>query len=125
MADAPEIHFNRAAFEELICFIDGVEREINTSFLRPGLTLRLDESLGTFLKPGSPKWKPPVESVKGKANTFGESVYTKFRDLSDKWRTDKKNFTAALAIFQQTDDLATFSAQTFLEEYPDLGGSGY
>ena len=124
MADAPQIHFTKAAFQELIQYVGEVESDINSRFLAASGGLQLDDSLGSFLQPGNPSWDPPLGTLKSIANTFGGSVETKFRGLSDDWRTYKENLNDAMKVFDKTDDLASMDAGEFSKQYPDLGVGG-
>jgi hypothetical protein len=65
-----------------------------------------------------------VKQVKDGAKVFGGSVHDKFLALGEDWTQYKSNLKDAIDIFEKHDDLATTSAEAFLEEYPDFGTQG-
>jgi len=117
------IHFNKASYEDLIRFIDEVNTDLETMFLKAQPTMSLDGSLGETLRPGSPGWTV-VKAVKDAAAGFGKSVHEKFTNLNDEWTQYVTALRGAIDFFEKHDDLATSSAQDFLTDHPDLGNLG-
>jgi len=124
MADGNVIHFNKDDYNRLMQIVTTDIEDIDKRFLRPAPGLRLDDTLGDHVKPGAPKWGP-VDKVKKAAGAFGGSAYTQLTKLSDDWDEFVDALKGAVDVFQTNADLATMSAQEFLDKYPDFhpGGS--
>lgn len=117
------IHFNKASYQDLIRFIDEVNSDLEKLFLKAQPTMSLDGSLGDTLRPGSPSWTV-VKRLKDAATAFGKSVQEKFTNLNGEWTQYVTALRDAIDFFEKHDDLATTSAQDFLNDHPDLGNLG-
>ncbi|RFS45562.1 hypothetical protein [Micromonospora craniellae] len=119
------IIFDSATFDRLIKFMTECKRELDSTFLKATADLRLDNTLGEAIKPGSPTW-PVVQAVKSQANTFGGDVRARLVKLSNEWDQYIKALIEAKAIFEESDNLATLSANELITDFPSLlptGGS--
>src|SRR5260370_18064020 len=65
--------FDRAQYDNLISWVDSVDQDLNTGLDKPGPGVRLDETLGSGIHPGSTKWTPAV-NLTTKATAFGKSA---------------------------------------------------
>ncbi|GAA0556121.1 hypothetical protein GCM10009533_62390 [Saccharopolyspora spinosporotrichia] len=115
--------FDRSQYERLIKAVDSVDHSLSQQFLKPGTDIRLDESLGSRLHVGSDSWSAVTDFINA-ANKFGTSVDTINEKFSDDWRGFIKALNAAKDVFDDTNNLANYSAQKFLNDYPEIGGEG-
>ncbi|MFD0490273.1 hypothetical protein ACFQ0O_28195 [Saccharopolyspora spinosporotrichia] len=113
--------FDRSQYERLIKAVDSVDHSLSQQFLKPGTDIRLDESLGSRLHVGSDSWSAVTDFINA-ANKFGTSVDTINEKFSDDWRGFIKALNAAKDVFDDTNNLANYSAQKFLNDYPEIGG---
>ena len=123
--DGKVIRFDKAAYDDLIRFVDGATADLESKFIKPRAGIRLDSYLKDEVKPGADTW-PPAGNIKTSAGSFGDSVYTRLKGLKDDWKQFLHGLNSAEDVFQKHDDLAAMSAQDFLEEHPDFnGGSSF
>jgi hypothetical protein len=116
--------FNKANWEKMIKFYWDVEWEINNILDRPAAHVRLDSSLGTGIYPGSQNW-PIASALIQKAKAFGGSVDKQYDAMSEEMHRRVTAATAAMDVFEDTDDLNTYSASKLAENFPDMvGGPG-
>jgi hypothetical protein len=118
-ADNRVIHFNKDDYNRLMKHVVDDGDDIATRFLKPRSGLMLDASLGAAVKPGSTKWAP-VQNLQASAKGFGESVNTEMVKLTGQWNDFVRALKGAADAFQQNGDLATMSAQDFIEKHPDF-----
>lgn len=115
--------FDKSHYEQLITYLKDVDHVVNTDpkYLGPSANLKLDTTLSTRFHPGSQDW-PVVKDFVTQAGTFGGSVHTRLTGFE----TDIRNFYTALKnaedVFNETDDLTTYDASKFSQNYPDVGG---
>jgi len=125
--DVPTDHvtrFDRAQFEKLISAVDSIDHSLSEQFLKPGADIRLDETLGNRVHIGNSAWTA-VADFTAAATRFGTSVHQRNQELSTDWRAFIAALNEAKDVFEQAGDLASYSASTFLADYPDvLGGQG-
>jgi hypothetical protein len=116
--------FDKAHYEQLLTYLTGIDKDVDTNpkFLGPSADLKLDSSLSTRFHPGSQDWSVAKDFL-SQASNFGNSVHTRLT----KFETDVRTFFTALKnaeeIFEKTDDLSTYDASKFGQEYPDVTGS--
>ncbi|PKW18077.1 hypothetical protein [Saccharopolyspora spinosa] len=118
----PITAFDRSQYERLIRAIDDVDQGLAKMFLKPGSDIRLDATLGSRLKIGNSSWAA-VKDFNTGATNFGTSVDGINRKYSKGWQDFIDALNEAKDIFEETDDLAKYGAEKFLNEYPDLGAS--
>ena len=85
----------------------------------PDVIITIDQDFAATVL-SDPTWAP-VASIATAANGFGGSVRTQLLALSDNWAEFVKALKGAADVFQSNADLATMSAQDFLDKYPDFG----
>jgi hypothetical protein len=125
--DVPTGHittFDRAQFERLIRVVDSIDHSLSQQFLKPGADIRLDETLGNRIHIGNQAWTA-VSDFTAAATKFGTSIHQRNQEFSTDWRAFIAALNEAKDVFEQANDLASYSAGTFLNDYPDvLGGQG-
>ena len=63
--------FDKGQYDNLIAWIDGVDQDLNKNLNKPRPGVRLDESLGSGILPGSPDWNVAARFVT-RATEFGK-----------------------------------------------------
>jgi hypothetical protein len=117
--------FDKAHYEQLISYLTNVDNDIDTNpkYLGPSVDLKLDNTLTARFHPGSTDWSIAKDFLT-QANAFGNSVHTRLAGLD----VDLRKFYTALknaeAIFDKTNDLSTYDASKFGQDYPDLTDLG-
>jgi hypothetical protein len=117
--------FDKSHYDQLITYLSDVDGTINTSpgALGPSADLKLDTTLGSRLHPGSQDW-PVVKDFTTQAGTFGGSVHERYSAVE----LEVRGFTTALKgaeeVFSETNNLTTYDASKFGQEYPDVVGPG-
>src|SRR6266568_3432124 len=111
--------FDRAQYDNLISWIDSVDRDLNTGLNKPRPGVRLDETLGSGIYPGSSKWTPAANFT-AKAKVFGKSATDRYAELSKDWEQFVLTLRDARDVFESTNDLSKYSARTFLNAHPDV-----
>jgi hypothetical protein len=111
--------FDRAQYDNLISWIDSVDRDLNTRLNKPRPGVRLDETLGSGIHPGSSRWTPAVNLV-AKAKVFGKSAADRYAELSKDWEQFVLALRNARDVFESTNDLGKYGATKFLNDYPDV-----
>lgn len=117
--------FDKTHYDQLIAHLLAVDNVLNTDpkYLGPSADLKLDTTLSTRFHPGSQDW-PVVKDFVTQAGTFGNSVHTRLTG----YETDLRAFYTALKnaedVFDDTDDLTTYDASKFEQNYPDISGTG-
>ncbi|MDN3359675.1 hypothetical protein [Actinomadura sp. DC4] len=116
--------FDKAHYEQLLTYLNGIDKDVDTNpkYLGPSADLKLDPTLSSRFHPGSQDWSVAKDFLT-QASTFGSSAHTRLANFE----TDIRSFFTALKnaeeIFCKTDDLATYDASKFGQEYPDVTGS--
>jgi len=121
--DIPTSHitsFDRSQYDRLIRTIDGIDNSLSEQFLKPGVDIHLDETLGSRIKIGNSAWTV-VSDFTAAAGKFGTSIDQQNEGFSDDWRDFIAALNEAKDVFEDTNNLANYSAKDFLEDYPDLG----
>ncbi|MBB5152471.1 hypothetical protein [Saccharopolyspora phatthalungensis] len=119
---APITAFDRGQYEKLIKAIDSVDHSLSQQFLKPGVDIRLDGTLGSRMHVGDQAWSAVTDFINS-AKEFGSSVDKVNRQYSNDWRGFIDALNKAKDVFEETNDLANFSADKFVNEYPDIAGS--
>jgi hypothetical protein len=121
MADAPVIHFDKAAFQALMNFVKTARQDVDDKFFKSTGGLMLNGDLGTDLMPGNDAWTP-VSKLRTAAGTFGASVTQQLGSFTDDLESYYQELGKALSVYHDQDDLATVSAESFVNSYPGLSG---
>lgn len=112
------ITFDKARYDQLITDLVALEYSLVHEATNRGLPI--DDEFNPV--PGTAAWV--LADLQGKSKALGASV----EKQSDAIEQQLENFTAALrnarTIFEETNDLASYSITEFLSEYPELGASG-
>ena len=111
--------FNRAEYDNLIRWIDSVDRDLNARLNRPRPGVRRDETLGGGIYPGSSKW-PPAANYTAKAKVFGKSAVDRYAELSKDWEQFVLALRDARDVFESTDNLNRVSATKFVHDHPGV-----
>jgi hypothetical protein len=117
--------FDKAHYEQLLAYLMSVEKDvdINPRRLGPSADLKLDSTLTTRFHPGSQDWLS-AKNFLDKSGVFGNSVHTRLANFETDIRTFYTALKNAEEIFNKTDDLATYEASEFGQDYPDVTGNG-
>lgn len=123
MGDHHITSFDKAHYNQLIAYLNGVDESINKEpiALGPSADLKLDATLATRLKPGSTNWDV-AKNFATQAGTFGNSAHARYTGVEQEVRTFMTALVNAADVFDDTDDLANYDASKFRQEYPDVGG---
>jgi hypothetical protein len=115
--------FDKSHYDQLIKYLQTVDDGINTSeyALGPSAKLKLDTTLSSTFHPGADSW-PLAKSFVTQAATFGNSVHTRYTAVEGDVRTFYKALKGAEDVFDDTNDLTTYDASRFEQNYPDVGG---
>ncbi|SOD74978.1 hypothetical protein SAMN05892883_4175 [Jatrophihabitans sp. GAS493] len=116
------VKFDKASYLKLIAFVDGVNNDADTRFLRATAGMSLDDTLSSRLHPGSPAWDQ-ASRVLTASDIFGTSVNTQIGTWVSNGRAWVNALNKATDVFENTDDLAAYSADTFVSAYPGVGTS--
>ncbi|MGI5229457.1 hypothetical protein [Actinoallomurus sp. CA-142502] len=125
MADGNITSFDKSHYEQLLTFLKNIDTDVegNPQYLGPSADLKLDATLNSRFHPGSQEWSVCKDFLQ-QATSFGTSMHSRLANFD----TDLRNFYSALknaeAIFEKTDDLATYDASKFSQDYPDVTGGG-
>jgi hypothetical protein len=116
--------FDKAHYDQLITYLLGVDHTLNNDPEALGQTadLKLDPTVSTRLKPGSQKWDI-VKDFTTAAGTFGGSAHDRYVAIEKDVRTFEIALKGAEDVFEDTDDLTTYDASKFSQNYPDVGGT--
>jgi hypothetical protein len=116
--------FDKDHYDQLITYIKGVDDDVNTAPGALGATsgLKLDGTVDTMLHAGSKSWGT-AQKLTGQAKVFGESVHNRYTAIENEMRTFGSSLKDAEDVFKDTNDLATYDASQFSQDYPDVGGS--
>jgi hypothetical protein len=117
--------FDKAHYEQLLAYLLSVENDVDTSPRRlgPSADLKLDSTLTSRFHPGSQDWSVAKDFLT-QSGTFGNSVHTRLATFETDIRAFYKALKDAEEIFEKTDDLATYDAGKFGNDYPDVTGGG-
>lgn len=116
--------FDKSHYEQLISYLKTVDDDVNTSKyeLGPSSDLKLDSTLSSTFHPGSQDW-PVAKNFITQATTFGTSAHTRLVAVEQDVRTFYKALKNAEDVFDETNDLTTYDASKFTQDYPDVGGT--
>ncbi|HEY0537486.1 MAG TPA: hypothetical protein VGD53_03915 [Actinoallomurus sp.] len=116
--------FDKDHYDQLITYLKGVDDDVNSDpgALGSSSHLKLDDSVDTMLHPGSKSWGA-AQRLTGQAKTFGGSVQSRYTSIENEVRTFGSSLKDAEDVFKDTQDLATYDASQFSQNYPDVGGS--
>ncbi len=124
MVETHITQFDKAHYEQLIRFLTDVDDNLNhdPQALGVGANLKLDSTLGSRLHAGSQKWSV-VQGFTDRAKSFGTSANARYTETESSVRTFATALNNAKDVFDETDDLATYDASKFVNDYPDVGGT--
>jgi hypothetical protein len=111
--------FDRKQYDNLTTWVDGVDQDLNKNINQPKAGVRIDESLGSGIYPGSSGWTPAANLV-AKTKAFGQSWVEQSNGLSKDWDQFIAALRGATDVFEHTNDLTNYNATTFLNDHPDL-----
>jgi len=114
--------FDRGEYEKLINFVNSVDRDLNTNLAKPRPGVRLDDTLGGGIYPGSQNW-PPAKALTDSAKAFGRSVEERYAELSKDWEQYLTALRNARDVFESTNDLSNYGASKFVTDFPDVSPS--
>jgi hypothetical protein len=114
--------FDKGQYDNLIAWVDGVDQDLNKNLNKPRPGVRLDESLGSGILPGSPDWNVATRFVT-RATEFGKSVVERYAELDKGWEQYIMAMRGARDVFESTNDLSKYGAAKFLNDYPDMSPS--
>jgi len=114
--------FDKGQYDNLIAWVDGVDQDLEKNLNKPRPGVRLDDSLGGGIRPGSPDWNVAARFV-SKATEFGKSVVERYADLDKDWEQYVMALRGARDVFETTNNLNNYSAAKFLNDYPDMSSS--
>lgn len=121
MADETKTKFDSGQYEKLIKNVDTHEDELRKQFLGASAGIRLAADLGERVHAGNPEW-PAIQSLNESLGALGKSAETMNEKTSKDWRKFTEALNDAKRVFEDTDDLASYSATEFVQDYPDLSG---
>src|SRR5690606_15578427 len=117
----PNVTFDEASYRQLMAAIDELESTILKAIYSDTTHIHLDNSL--LLQPKGQTFDP-AENLNSWANEFGSSVKSNTKKLQlafDKFHRALEN---AVTVFNDTNDLAAYTASAFTSEFPGFGSSG-
>lgn len=114
--------FDRGQYERLMRAVDANDHSLSEQFLKASSDVRLDGTLGGRIKAGNETW-PVIAEFNGAASKFGESVHRINKAFSDDWHGFVTSLNSAKDVFEDTDNLASYSAKSFVDENPGIQGS--
>jgi hypothetical protein len=119
--DGKIFKFDKGQYERLISFLTSDETTLSQQvMIQPNS--EVDFTDPRFL-PGSTNWHPAAHLAE-KAKALSTSIFDRLGEVD----TEYTNFADALAeakkVFEDTDDLAHYSATQFTEKFPDVAGGG-
>jgi hypothetical protein len=117
--------FDKAHYDQLLTYLSDIDKDVNTNpkLLGPSADLKLDPTLSTSFHPGSQDWSVAKNFLE-RAGAFGSSVQTRLATFETDTRTFYTALKNAEQIFEKTNDLATYDASKFAQDYPDVTGGG-
>ena len=115
--------FDRGQYDNLINWVDGVDQDLTKNINKPKAGVRIDATLGSGIFPGSSGWTPAANLV-ANAKAFGQSWVEQSGAISKDWEQFVPALRGARDVFENTNDLTNYSATTFLNDFPDVAGSG-
>lgn len=114
MADT-EVAFKAADYDKLIKFYDDTSDAIVTNLMHDSTDgPRLDESV--VFKPGSATWDL-AQSATTKVKALASGFNAQYKKLEAQYGDFAVKLTGARDVFDDTDDLASYSAQEFISGY--------
>ncbi|HVQ90905.1 MAG TPA: hypothetical protein VMU51_07690 [Mycobacteriales bacterium] len=115
--------FDRGQYDNLTNWVDGVDQDLTKNINKPKAGVRIDATLGSGIFPGSSGWTPAANLI-ANAKAFGQSWVEQSGALSKDWEQFVPALRAARDVFENTNDLANYSATAFLNDFPDVAGPG-
>jgi len=113
--------FSKTHYDQLIGYLASNADVINKDpqALGPTANLRLDETLSSTLRAGSQEWAV-AKNFSAAAGTFGASAHTQYVVAEQEARTFSDHLKSAEDVFENTDDLASYAASKFEQNYPGI-----
>jgi hypothetical protein len=113
--------FDKGRYEMLIAFLAG-----NESTLSERIMIQPDSEVDfrdPHFLPGSNNWHP-ASYLLTQVKSLSTSVFDRLGEVDTELTSFVDALKAAKKVFEDTDDLADYSAAKFAEKFPDFGGTG-
>lgn len=111
--------FDQARYELLIGFLAGSESTLSQQIMiQPNSDVDFKDPL--FLA-GSAGWHPAAHLTE-QVKALSTSVFDRLGEVDTEYTQFADALVRAKKVFEDTDDLATYSAAQFSEKYPDVAG---
>jgi hypothetical protein len=119
-SDGGNLTFDEAGYKKLISEMDGIELSLIDE-----ATTTSDMTIGEqwSVLPTGQTWEPAAD-VNAWSMGFGAKIVTFNENLRMALSTFTVGLTAAMDVFDETDDLALYSFSSFVTTYPDLNIGG-
>ncbi|TQS40623.1 hypothetical protein [Cryptosporangium phraense] len=115
MADDKQLAFKAGDYDKLIKYYDDYSDAIVRDLMHDSTNgPRLDESL--VFKPGSTGWDL-AQSATTKVKALATGFNAQYKKLEAQYGDFAVKLTGARDVFDETDDLANYSAQEFIQGY--------
>ncbi|MEV0702534.1 hypothetical protein AB0I53_32080, partial [Saccharopolyspora sp. NPDC050389] len=114
------LRFNKDDWLKLL----GALHDVENGLIDYATTSRYGELNGTFkAQPRDTQWEP-AKDLNARASKFGGSIETANEALRQRLSTVVNAMRWAIEVFENTDDLANYSLNEFVTEFPDLNSGG-
>ncbi|SDZ56316.1 hypothetical protein SAMN05216215_11017, partial [Saccharopolyspora shandongensis] len=114
------LRFNKDDWLKLL----GALHDVENGLIDYATISRYGELNGTFrAQPRDTRWEP-AKDLNARASGFGGSVETVNEALRQRLSTVVNAMRWAIEVFENTDDLANYSLNDFVTEFPDLNSGG-
>ncbi|MEV6233520.1 hypothetical protein AB0L88_37225, partial [Saccharopolyspora shandongensis] len=114
------LRFNKDDWLKLL----GALHDVENGLIDYATISKYGELNGTFrAQPRDTQWVP-AKDLNDRAGTFGGSVETVNEALRQRLSTVVNAMRWAIEVFENTDDLANYSLNDFVTEFPDLNSGG-
>ncbi|MEU6267775.1 hypothetical protein [Saccharopolyspora shandongensis] len=114
------LRFNKDDWLKLL----GALHDVENGLIDYAAISKYGELNGTFrAQPRDTQWEP-AKDLNARASKFGGSVETVNEALRQRLSTVVNAMRWAIEVFENTDDLANYSLNDFVTEFPDLNSGG-
>ncbi|GAB3451613.1 hypothetical protein [Actinophytocola sediminis] len=119
-SDGGNLTFDEASYKKLISEMDGIELSLIDDAVSTNDAVITEKWLAL---PANQTWEPAID-VNTWTAAFGAKVVSFNENLRATFSTFTVGLTAAMEIFDETDDLALYPFSGFVSQYPDLNIGG-
>jgi hypothetical protein len=116
------VKFDKGQYERLIGFLTSGETTLSQQVMIQPNT-EVDFTDPRFL-PGSANWHPAAHLAE-KVKALSTSVFDRLSEVDTEYTNFADTLAEAKKVFEDTDDLANYSAAQFTEKFPDVAGGGH